>query len=62
MVKMKKENELQILKLRNTQNFGSVNAAQVRKARKVKLKKKQKVSNAIKFQLLKNYGFKIEGN
>jgi hypothetical protein len=61
MVKMK-ENEFKILKLRNTQNFGSVNATQVKKAKRVRLKKKQKISGSLKFQLLKNYGFKVEDN
>jgi hypothetical protein len=57
-----KENGFKILKLRNTQNFGSVNASQAKKAKKVRLKKKQKISGSLKFQLLKNYGFKIEDN
>jgi len=57
-----KENEFKILKLRNTQNFGSVNATQVKKAKRVRLKKKQKISGSLKFQLLKNYGFKVEDN
>ena len=59
---MEKQNGFEVLKLRNTQDCGSVSVAKMRKAKKVKLNKKQSVSKALKMQLLKNYGFKIEEN
>jgi len=59
---MKKENGFQVLKLRNTQDYGSVSAAKMKKAKKVRLNKKQAVSKSLKMQLLKNYGFEIEEN
>jgi len=59
---MEKENKFEVLKLRNTQDFGSVSAEKLRRAKKVKLKKKQNVSKALRAQLLRNYGFNIEDN